>query len=313
MRIQKHSSGARVAGLAAFKLVASLFGRVIGEMIVARDRHCGAVISSFEYANAALLSSHVLLGRRRLPYAVHLRLLVCGIGASALSNWAVASGLGAPPRLVLKTGALPMSALVGAAYLGERYSRTQLAAVGLITVGVLLAVSSSGVRPGTASAAAAAGLVQHVVGIACVVGALLLRALRSAVQERAFVKHGVHASEVIFAQHVIGLPLFAAASDPRAFFEHWRQRELVTLAEGWALPVMWLLVAGEVATDHLTKLSSTWLVGASDALTSTLVSVLQRVVMIAVSAAVFHHDALPPTFWAGVALVAAGLVMHARA
>ena len=129
-------------------------------------------------------------------------------------------------------------------------------------------------------------------------------------QERAFGQYGVHAAEVIFAQHAIGLPLFASAADLPVFLAHWGRAETVAIL-GVAVPIMYALIAAEVILSHLLKLSSTWLVGITDALTSTLVSALQRVLMVPLVASLFATKTLPPTFWLGVALVAGGCVGHA--
>lgn len=308
--------------LAASKVASGGTARFLTEIMLKQDKRCTSLISLVEYAYTALLSSHVLLRPRQLPLICHLQLLLTGVGASVLSNWCMESDVPVPIRLVLKNGQLSANMAVGALLLGRRYSTVQILAIMAITAGIVLATAGDAlVKLATASggeavAAAAVGATHrpYGVGVGCMVGALLLRASRGALQERAFGEHGVCASEVIFAQHVLGLPVFA--SDPAALrrtLGAWGEGvETVNLPLlGAAVPLLWLCLAGEVVADHLHKLCTTRLVGATSALTSTLVSTMQRLLMVVLSATVFATAPATPAVWAGIALVGLGCVLYA--
>lgn len=291
-------------GLAISKVTAGGTSRLLTEMMLARDKRCTAVISLVEYFYTALLSSHVLLQPRRLPLSCHLQLLLTGVGASVLSNWGMESDVPVPIRLILKNGQLSANMAVGAVLLGRRYSVGQVASIGAITAGIVLATAGDALR-GASPRTAGYGL-----GVVFMVGALLLRASRGALQERAFGEHGIAAAEVIFAQHLLGLPVFAL--DPAslvATFERWGQMERVSLP-GAQMPLMWLCLAGEVCADHLHKLLTTRLVGETSALTSTLVSTIQRFLAIVLSACCFTSAPVPRLVWAGIALAACGCVVY---
>jgi len=283
-------------GSALLKLSAGGSARLLTESMVLRDRNCPSVISVVEYAFTALVSSFVLLrGRRSLPWAVHTQLLLTGVGATVLSNRAVSSGLSMPIRLVLKNGQLGANMLMGSTLLRRRYSAHQLVAIAAITLGIVLATVGDARSP---SASAIASPAEYVAAVLCMLGALLLRAARGAAQEKAFAEHGMHVSEVIFAQHAFGLPFVAADTGG-----------LRAMVAEWARP-MWVLLAAEVAMDHLHKVATTRLVGETSALTSTLVSTLQRFLMIAVGAFFFAPSWPPLAVWAGVALVGGGTAVH---
>lgn len=308
--------------LAASKVASGGTARFLTEMMLKRDKRCASLISLVEYAYTALLSSHVLLRPRQLPLSCHLQLLLTGVGASVLSNWCMESDVPVAIRLVLKNGQLSANMAVGALLLKRRYSTAQILAIIAITAGIVLAtagdalVKAAAAKGGEAAVVAAAAGATHRpygVGVGCMVGALLLRASRGALQERAFSEHGMCASEVIFAQHVLGLPVFA--SDPAALrrtFDAWGGLETVSLPMlGAAVPLLWLCLAGEVVADHLHKLFTTRLVGATSALTSTLVSTMQRLLMVVLSATVFATAPATPAVWAGIALVGLGCVLYA--
>ena len=279
-------------GSALLKLSAGGGARLVTESMLLRDRNCSSVTSICEYTYTALVSSFVLSrGRRNLPLIVHLQLLLCGVGATVISNRAISSGLSLPIRLVLKNGQLGANMLMGTVLLHRRYSARQLLAIVAITSGIVLATIGDA---RSTSAAATASPAEYAAGVACMLGALLLRAARGAFQERAFGVDGAHVSEVIFAQHAIGLPLVAADAAAAG----------ATVAE-WSRP-MWGLLAIEVILDHLHKLATTRLVGETSALTSTLVSTIQRFVLIAVGAFFFSSVCPPPPVSAAVALVGPG-------
>ena len=289
--------------LAVSKVGAGGTARLLTELMLAQDKKCTAVISLVEYLYTALLSSYVLLQKRRLPLSCHAQLLFTGVGASVLSNWAMESDVPVAIRLILKNGQLSANMAVGTVLLRRRYSTGQVAAIGAITAGIVLATAGD-VRSSQHTA-------QYGVGILCMVGALLLRASRGALQERAFGEHGICAAEVIFAQHLFGLPAFAMdPSSLRATFGRWGELPHVSLL-GASVPLMWLYLTGEVCADHLHKLLTTRLVGETSALSSTLVSTIQRFVAIIVSACCVAPTPVPRLVWAGIALAASGCVVYA--
>ena len=289
--------------LAVSKVGAGGTARLLTELMLAQDKKCTSVISLIEYLYTALLSSHVLLRRRQLPLSCHAQLLFTGVGASVLSNWAMESDVPVAIRLILKNGQLSANMAVGAVLLRRRYSAGQVAAISAITAGIILATAGD-VRSSPHTA-------QYGVGVLCMVGALLLRASRGALQERAFGEHGICAAEVIFAQHMLGLPAFAM--DPaslRATLGRWGELQHISLL-GASVPLMWIYLTGEVCADHLHKLLTTRLVGETSALSSTLVSTIQRFVAIIVSACCVAPTPVPRLVWAGIALAACGCVVYA--
>ena len=158
--------------LAVSKVGAGGTARLLTELMLVQDKKCTSVVSLIEYLYTALLSSHVLLRRRQLPLSCHAQLLLTGVGATVLSNWAMESDVPVAIRLILKNGQLSANMAVGAVLLRRRYSAGQVAAIGAITAGIILATASD-VRSSPPTA-------QYGVGVLCMVGALLLRASRGA-------------------------------------------------------------------------------------------------------------------------------------
>lgn len=148
------------------------------------------LISLFEYAWTAALCSPVCLSPLALPWRAHAAMHLPGVGATLLSNAGVDSAL--PPffRHSLKNGQLLANMTVGSVLLGKKYTRTQVGGIIALSLGIVMSaagVEGGGGRDGRASAW---------VGAICMLGALLLRAVRGAMQEKAFKEHGCHATEV---------------------------------------------------------------------------------------------------------------------
>lgn len=100
----------------------------------------------------------------------------------------------------------------------------------------------------------------------------------------------------------------------RASLELWSGLDTVSLLPGLlgaGVPVMWLLLAGEVAADHAVKLTTTRLIGETSALSVTLLMTLQRFLALVVSAAVLSPTPPEPTLWAGLLLVGLGSAAYA--
>ena len=128
--------------LAVSKVGAGGTARLLTELMLVQDKKCTSVVSLIEYLYTALLSSHVLLRRRQLPLSCHAQLLLTGVGATVLSNWAMESDVPVAIRLILKNGQLSANMAVGAVLLRRRYSAGQVAAIGAITAGIILATAS---------------------------------------------------------------------------------------------------------------------------------------------------------------------------
>lgn len=287
------------------------------EVMYSHDRNCGTMVSLVEAVAGALASSSALFGERRLPLSAHLQLFVTAVGFSLLSNAGLASGLPMSLALVLKNGHVLANMAVGALS-GKRYSRRQLLAVLVITVGLLLATAAqsgggggSGGAGGSGGGGGAPEGERPWFGVLCMVGALLMRAAGGIVQERTFSAHGIHTVEMIFGRAALAIPIFASRVETlRSTLSLWSRVAPMTVL-GLSLPTMWLLLGAEVATDHGTKLATTRLIGETSALTVTLLFTLQRFLSLAVSAAVFSPAGASPMLWAGIVLVGAGSVGYA--
>ena len=81
--------------------------------------------------------------------------------------------------------------------------------------------------------------------------------------------------------------------------------------DGARLPYMWALLGAEVALDHAYKLCTTRLIGETSALAVTLLTTAQRMISLAISAAVLSPTPPPHTLWLGMLFLAVGSVGYA--
>ncbi|KAH9921504.1 UAA transporter [Epithele typhae] len=116
------------------------------------------------------------LRRRRVPLAPYLVQVALFSTVSRLNNAAFAYAIPMPVHIILRSGGLGVSMLMGWAIGRKRYTAAEVFSVLLVSAGVVLTtLSASGLEPranGAASAPAPAG--QHTTGIALLALALVL-------------------------------------------------------------------------------------------------------------------------------------------
>lgn len=306
------------------------------ELLQRKDRGCGDLISLMEYAWAAAVSLPALRKEQKVPWQAHGLLCFCGVAYSALCNRALALALPMPVFLVMKNGVLVANMLVGWAALGRLYSIKQLLAVLCVSIGLVVTTLASKLQKEEQDALAVAdeagwsigvaearaflsALLQNAaevgdvdpfkalrsdfgLGVCCMLGALLSRAVGGAVQERVFKRYGPHIQEVMFWKSVLGIPFFALG----------RVDAITSHAAKWAAnPVMWGLLLAEVSGDYVTGRAVASLIAGTSSLTAQVVLTLQHFLSLAFSAAVLNAPPAPPTtLWVGAFLVLVGALAY---
>lgn len=294
------------------------------EVLATADRGCGDLISLSELAFGLLasapgaISEGALFGRpdgrggtrrRKLPLRAHAILALLTIISTKLFNLALSSPLPAVVASSLKNGSLVANVVVGAACLGKRYSARQLAAVALVTLGLLCTARGGG---GDAAGASDAETAEVLLGVVCICGALLARAATGAVQEAAFRRYGMaRAAEVLFFRNALGLPLLLLRCDGLSLhLERWRGDAV----EGLGLPRVWLLLLANLVFDYASKIVMTRLIAQAGALHATLALTVQKFSAFALAALILEPQLrLSPRLWIGAAAVLAGTVAYTKA
>eukprot|EP00746_Dinoflagellata_sp_MGD_P061582 gnl/MRDRNA2_/MRDRNA2_260332_c0_seq1.p1 gnl/MRDRNA2_/MRDRNA2_260332_c0~~gnl/MRDRNA2_/MRDRNA2_260332_c0_seq1.p1 ORF type:complete len:176 (+),score=7.89 gnl/MRDRNA2_/MRDRNA2_260332_c0_seq1:73-528(+) len=140
--------------------------------------------------------------------------------------------------------------------------------------------------------------------------ALIMRALHGVLQEKC--GRDAPASELLFIGSLLGLPFFAWKGG--VVYSHFQQWNLPELS-GNPFPMMWLLLLGNLIFDYCCKVSMTWLIGETSALTATMVLTMQRFVAFIISTLILNRTpgGTSPMLWLGSASILLGSLMYSTA
>ncbi|KAI0641886.1 UAA transporter [Trametes meyenii] len=134
-----------------------------------------------------------------------LQVLVLTSG-SLLNNWVFAFSVPLTVQIVFRSGGLAVSMLLGYFVLKKRYSLAQIAAVILVSAGVVLATLS---RPSSPkSSGDPPDVARYSLGVSMLTFSLLLTGILGVMQERTYTKYGPHWKEGVFYTHCLSLPIF---------------------------------------------------------------------------------------------------------
>ncbi|CAL1714899.1 unnamed protein product [Somion occarium] len=146
------------------------------------------------------------LKARQVPLIQWVLQVVVLITGSLLNNWAFAFHVPLTLQIVFRSAGLAVSMLFGYLFMSKRYSGIQVAAVLLVTAGVVLATLS---RP---EASKEENLEydpdEYAQGISMLVLSLFLTGTLGILQEKTFKKHGPCWRESVFYTHFLSLPFF---------------------------------------------------------------------------------------------------------
>lgn len=129
-----------------------------------------------------------------------------------LNNWAFAYRISVPLHIILRSGGPVASMIVGYLFNSRRYSRGQILAVAMLTVGVMAAALADAqtqdqtVEIGSVSDTA---MITTVTGFTILALAMVLSAFQGIYADRLYATYGRdHWKEALFYSHTLSLPLF---------------------------------------------------------------------------------------------------------
>lgn len=125
---------------------------------------------------------------------------------NVLNNHAFSYNISVPVHIILRSGGSITTMIAGFLY-GKRYSRIQIIAVILLTVGVVVAAWSDAQSKGVAEEAAE-GNVEFITGLSILFIAQVLSSIMGLYTEETYKKYGPQWRENLFYSHLLSLPLF---------------------------------------------------------------------------------------------------------
>ncbi|CDO77659.1 hypothetical protein BN946_scf184969.g10 [Trametes cinnabarina] len=125
---------------------------------------------------------------------------------SLLNNWVYAFSVPLTVQIVFRSAGLAVSMLLGYLVLKKRYSWAQVAAVALVSAGVILATLSRPTTPKSSESTPDVG--RYTIGVIMLSVSLLLTGILGVLQERTYSTYGPHWKEGVFYTHGLSLPIF---------------------------------------------------------------------------------------------------------
>ncbi|KAJ5086289.1 UAA transporter [Penicillium alfredii] len=154
---------------------------------------------------AFFLSPRVIPLRSWLVYTAFF------VTVNVLNNWAFAYKISVPLHIILRSGGPVASMVVGYLFNNKRYSRGQVLAVAMLTLGVVAAALADAQAKGHSMASAGTGVAMTTTATGFIILALamVLAAFQGIYADRLYATYGRdHWKEALFYSHTLSLPLF---------------------------------------------------------------------------------------------------------
>lgn len=219
-----------------------------------------------------------------------------------LNNWAFAYRISVPLHIILRSGGPVASIIVGYLFNKKRYSPGQIAAVVLLTLGVVLAALADAAAKGQSIDLSPAGvdadavsLKTTAVGFSILALAMMLSAFQGIYADRLYETHGRdHWKEALFYSHALSLPLFLPAypqikSQWDSLFDSAPLR-LACLDTSVAVPAKLAFLVLNITTQYLCIRGVHLLSATSSSLTVTIVLNVRKLVSLLLSIYLFGNQ-----------------------
>ncbi|KAJ5186026.1 UAA transporter [Penicillium cf. griseofulvum] len=165
----------------------------------------------------------LFLNQRAIPLRSWVVYTAYFVSVNLLNNWAFAYKISVPLHIILRSAGPVASMVIGYIYNGKRYSRGQIASVGMLTIGVAAAAMADAQSKGVSIHAdsVAADTMTTVTGFTILALAMVLSAFQGIYADRLYATYGRdHWKEALFYSHALSLPLFLT-SCPQ-LLDQWR-------------------------------------------------------------------------------------------
>ncbi|KAF9575753.1 golgi uridine diphosphate-N- acetylglucosamine transporter [Mortierella alpina] len=149
---------------------------------------------------------------RKIPVMRWLAIVIMFFSVSVLNNLSLAYKISVPLHIIFRSGGLMVGMLLGMLLMKKRYTRPQMFAVLIVTVGVIYATTSAKTNvPPThkkASSQQDVSAGDYAVGVFMLTVALIISSLMGLLQESTYQKYGAEWREGLFYSHFLALPMF---------------------------------------------------------------------------------------------------------
>ncbi|KAF9915901.1 golgi uridine diphosphate-N- acetylglucosamine transporter [Lobosporangium transversale] len=165
------------------------------------------------------------LKQRRIPISRWMMIVIMFFTVSVLNNWALAYKISVPLHIIFRSGGLMVGMVLGMLLMKKRYSKAQIFAVVIVTIGVIYATTSAKANnssPGPSQKHQHSQQQQqqqqrlqgevstgdYVIGVFMLTVALIVSSLMGLLQESTYQTYGSEWREGLFYSHFLALPMF---------------------------------------------------------------------------------------------------------
>ncbi|KAH9236182.1 hypothetical protein K456DRAFT_1864826 [Colletotrichum gloeosporioides 23] len=264
------------------------------------------------------------LRQNKVPLRRWLINIVLFFSINVLNNHAFSYDISVPVHIILRSGGSITTMIAGSLY-GKKYSRIQIVAVILLTLGVITAAWSDSQSKSTTKSAGQSERPAFGTGLIILFVAQVLSAIMGLYTEETYKKYGPQWKENLFYSHLLSLPLFLPfmpslarqfqrlAHSPPLSLPRLGQTSGFTLGEGLQGGLAKLHIPSQIAylvTNVLTQYACirgvNLLAAVSSALTVTIVLNIRKLVSLLLSIWLFGNRLAAGTLIGAVIVFGAG-------
>lgn len=155
----------------------------------------------------------LFIAKRVIPLRSWLAYTAFFLTINLLNNWAFAYKISVPLHIIVRSGGPVASMIIGYLFNGKRYSRGQVVAVILLTLGVVGAALADAEARGQSmnieTDSNSHTIANTVTGFSILALAMILSAFQGIFADRLYERHGRNNwKEALFYSHALSLPLF---------------------------------------------------------------------------------------------------------
>lgn len=250
--------------------------------------------------------------------------IVLFFAINVLNNHAFSYNISVPVHIILRSGGSITTIVAGYLY-GKRYSRVQVVAVLLLTVGVVTAAWSDAYSKDTSATSTTSDRPSFSAGLSILLVAQILSAIMGLYTEETYKIYGPQWKENLFYSHVLSLPLFlpfagSLASQlqkllksPAFVWPSWTALPWLQAPAGSPIlthavhvPSQLVYLMANVLTQYACIRGVNLLAAASSALTVTIVLNIRKLVSLLLSIWLFGNRLAPGTLVGAIIVFGAG-------
>ncbi|GKU05692.1 udp-n-acetylglucosamine transporter yea4 [Fusarium langsethiae] len=255
-------------------------------------------------------NSRFFLTPNKVPISRWIFNIVLFFTINLLNNHAFSYDISVPVHIILRSGGSITTMAAGYLY-GKRYTQTQVVAVFLLTLGVILAAWSDAQAKGTSERS---GRPAFSTGLLILFVAQVLSAIMGLYTEATYAKYGPQWKENLFYSHALSLPLFLPFAPSMArTFSHLMTSTPIQLPgilgsvfTKVTLPNQIIFLITNVLTQYACIRGVNLLAAASTALTVTIVLNIRKLVSLLLSIWLFGNQLASGTLLGALIVFSAG-------